>query len=431
MARTEPRARPSRAAAGTGQAPVCTLVVAGIGDEGPAGLNAAARDAIAGATLLCGGERHLAFFPEQPGDRFIVRANLDALVERLAACAPAERPVVLASGDPCYFGIAPYLAARLGRERVRVVSHVSSVQLAFARLAVGWQDATVLSAHGRRLAPLVPRALAASKVAFLTDEHNTPSAIAEALIAAGRPDGEAHVFEHLGGGAERHTACRLADLPGRVFAPLNVLVLLREAAEAPRRGAFGLPEQEYAHRDGQITKAEVRAVSLSKLRLRPGATVWDIGAGCGSLSLEAAALVPGGRVYAVERDAAQLALLGTNAAARAAVELAIVAGEAPEALAALPDPDAVFLGGSGGRLTDILARVTGRLRSDGQLVANFATLEHLSAASGWLRAAGWEREMVQLSIARGADVAGLTRLAPLPPVFVLTAWRTPSGVPDA
>jgi precorrin-6Y C5,15-methyltransferase (decarboxylating) len=423
MARADTRSGAAPDADHGGKTTMCPVLVLGIGDDGPAGLSAAAREAVAAATLLCGGERHLAFFPDHPAERFVVRANLDALVDRLAGCEPAERPVVLASGDPCYFGIAPYLAARLGRDRVRVEPHVSSVQLAFARLAVGWQDAVVLSAHGRPLAPLLPRALAASKVAFLTDERNTPAAIAGALLAAGRPDCEAHVFEHLGSAAERHTACRLADLPGQAFAALNMLVLLHDGAVPAPRAGFGLPEVEYAHRDGQITKAEVRAVSLSKLRLRPGATVWDVGAGCGSLSLEAAALVPGGQVYAVERDAMQLALLRANAAKYPDEALAIVAGGAPEALAALPDPDAVFLGGSGGRLTDLCACIAARLRPDGRLVANFATLEHLSEATEWLRAAGWEREVVHLSVARGADVAGLTRLAPLPPVFVVSAWR--------
>ncbi|HLH26487.1 MAG TPA: precorrin-6y C5,15-methyltransferase (decarboxylating) subunit CbiE [Chloroflexota bacterium] len=415
----------SRSAAGREDARPAALapvLVVGMGDDGPAGLSPAARTAVADATLLCGGDRHLAFFPEHPAERFVVRANLAELVDRLAARDAAERPVVLASGDPCYFGIAPYLAARLGRDRVRVEPHVSSVQLAFARLCVGWHDALVLSAHGRPLAPLLPRALGAPKVVFLTDERNTPAAIAEALLAAGQPDCEAHVFEHLGGAAERHTACRLVDLPPQRFAALNVLVLLRDANGSPAAG-FGRPESAYAHRDGQITKAEVRAVSLSKLRLRPGAIVWDVGAGCGSVSLEAAALVPGGRVYAVERDPAQRALLQANAVAHPTTALAVIAGEAPEALAALPDPDAVFLGGSGGRLAALLACIADRLRPRGRLVANFATVEHVAEATAWLRAAGWEHELVQLSAARGADLAGLTRLAPLPPVFVLTGWR--------
>jgi precorrin-6Y C5,15-methyltransferase (decarboxylating) len=305
------------------------------------------------------------------------------------------------------------------------------VQLAFARLGEAWQDAVVLSAHGRPLAPLVPRALAAHKVAFLTDERNTPAAIASALLAAGHPDCEAHVFEHLGGPAERHTVRQLADLPGQAFAPLNVLVLLRETAAAAPIPGFGLRESCYAHRDGQVTKAEVRAVTLSKLRLRPGATMWDVGAGCGSVSLEAAALASGGEVYAVERDPGQLAQLHANVARYASAELRVVTGEAPDALSALPDPDAVFLGGSGGRLPALLAAATARLRPGGRLVANFATLEHLAEATAWLRAAAWEREVVQFSVARGADVAGLTRLAPLPPVFILTAWRTAESGSDA
>jgi precorrin-6Y C5,15-methyltransferase (decarboxylating) len=409
---------------GWGEGP--TIHILGIGDDGSAGLAAAARDRIAAATLLCGGERHLGFFPDHPAERFVVRANLDALVCRLAGCRPGERPVVLASGDPCYYGVAPYLAERLGRERVAVEPHVSSVQLAFARLGESWHDATVLSAHGRPLGPLLPLALAARKAVFLTDEHNTPGAIAAALLAAGHEDCSAHVFEHLGGAADRQTACALSELPGRAFAPLNLLVVLRRGPAAATRGGFGLPEAEYAHRDGQITKAEVRAVSLSKLRLRPGGVLWDVGAGCGSVSLEAAALLVGGRVYAVERNRAQLALLQANAAAHPTPGLAIVYGEAPAALADLPDPDAVFLGGSGGRLEAVLGCVAERLRPGGRLVANFATLEHLGEALHRLRARGWGCEVVQLGVARGSELAGLTRLAALHPVFILSAWGPPA-----
>jgi precorrin-6Y C5,15-methyltransferase (decarboxylating) len=405
--------------------------VVGMGDDGPAGLGPAARARVEAATLLCGGERHLAFFADHPGERFVVRANLEALVARLDGVGSAERPVVLASGDPCYFGIAPLLAARLGRGRVVVEPHVGSVAFAFARLGESWHDAVVLSAHGRPLAPLVPRALAAQKVVFLTDEDNTPSAVAAALLAAGAADRPAHVFEHLGGAAERHTSCALADLPTRTFAPLNVLVLLAPASVAPVADAagFGLPDDAYAHRDGQITKAEVRAVSLSKLRLRPGAVLWDVGAGCGSVSLEAAPLLVGGRVFAVERDPTQLRYLQANAAARPTPALAIVAGEAPEALAGLPDPDAVFVGGSGGRLEAVLGGAAARLRPGGRLVANFATVEHLHVAAAWLRARGWPSELVQLGVARGGDLAGLTHLVALNPVWVLSAWP-PTGTQE-
>ncbi|HZS02137.1 MAG TPA: precorrin-6y C5,15-methyltransferase (decarboxylating) subunit CbiE, partial [Chloroflexota bacterium] len=133
--------------------------VVGIGDDGPAGLAPAALARVQAATLLCGGERHLAFFPAHPAERFVLRSNLDALLERLAGARPDERPVVLASGDPCFYGVGPLLARRLGAARVVVEPHVGSVPLAFARLGESWHDAVILSAHGRPLLPLVPRAL--------------------------------------------------------------------------------------------------------------------------------------------------------------------------------------------------------------------------------------------------------------------------------
>src|SRR5205823_4631308 len=173
--------------------------------------------------------------------------------------------------------------------------------------------------------------------------HNTPSVVAAALLAAGMEPCRAAVLERLGGPHERSTRGRLDELVGRAFDPLNVLVLLRE--RATRRLALGLPEGTYAHRGGLITKAEVRAVALSKLGLRAEAVVWDVGAGCGSLAIEAASLVPDGRVYAVERDPDQLELLRQNCRRHLATNVEVVAGQAPAALRRLPDPAAVLVGG--------------------------------------------------------------------------------------
>jgi precorrin-6Y C5,15-methyltransferase (decarboxylating) len=397
--------------------------VVGIGDDGPEGLTRRALDLVQRATLLCGGTRHLAFFPDHAAERFEVRANLDALLERLAHVPGSGHPVVLASGDPCFFGIAPLLSRRLGSDRVRIEPHVGSVQLAFARLAESWQDATVVSAHGRPLAAVLSAGITAAKVAFLTDEHNTPAAVARALMDGGREDCTAHVFEHLGGARERHTACRLSDLPQRNFEPLNVLVLLGAVPALETSLRFGRADDQFRHRGSQITKAEVRAISISKLALPAGGVLWDVGAGCGALSVETTTLVPSATIYAVERDDEQLSYLRDNVRTARVPAVQVVAGEAPEALLALPDPDAVFVGGSGGQLPAILEQVATRLRPHGRLVANFATLEHVVETQAWLRERGWKSETVQVNIARAQPLAGLTRWAPLAPVFVVAAQR--------
>ena len=396
------------------------IVVIGITDAGASSLSPEAIDLVHRAELLCGGERHLAFFPEHPAERFVIKANLAALVERLRF---ETRPVVvLASGDPCWYGIGSYIAERLGYERVRILSNLSSMQLACARLGLAWQDVVHLSAHGRQLDGILPAALVARTAVILTDEHNTPAAIARALLGAGDEDAQADVFEHLGGPKERHVAGRLSDLVTQHFAALNLLVVRHQ--RPPRAWPLGLPEEVFSHRDGQITKAEVRVVSLAKLRLHERATLWDVGAGSGSVAIEAAALVRQGRVYAVERDPAQLDHLARNRRRFAAGHLTIVPGEAPSALAELPAPDSVFIGGSGGELAAILSTAMERVRPGGRIVLNLVSLEHLGQTIEYADAHDWLAEVTQMSVARSTVTASLLRLAALNPVFIVALSRS-------
>lgn len=397
------------------------IVVVGIGDDGPSGLGPRARAAVAEAELLVGGRRHLAFFPDHRAEKLAVTDNLDVILERLAGEPPDRRCVVLASGDPCYFGIGPLLAERLGRERVEIIPQPSSVALAFARLGLAWQDASVLSAHGRPLEALLGPALRATKLAILTDDVNTPARVAGALLEAGMTDCPAYVLEHLGGPAERIVETRLAALPAQQFDVLNVLVLL-PGRPAVAGAVFGRPEAEFCHARGQITKGEARAVALSKLRLPPDGVLWDVGAGSGSLAIEAAQLMPRGTVYAVERDAEQLSCLLQNRRRLRAPQVRLVEGEAPTVLERLPRPDRVFVGGGGARLAAILSICLERLDGRGRLVVNAATLESVLDAEHCIRAAGWVTELVQLAVARGSLISGRTRLEALNPVFILAAW---------
>ena len=387
---------------------------------GPASLSPEALDLVGRAELLCGGERHLAFFPEHPAERFVIKANLAALIERLRD--ETRSVVVLASGDPCWYGIGPYLAERLGRERVQILSNLSSMQIACARLGLAWQDAVHLSAHGRPLDGILPAALVARTAVILTDERNTPAVIARSLLEAGDEDAHADVFEHLGGPKERHVAGRLSDLVTQQFAALNLLVVRHQ--RPPPVWPLGLPEEAFSHRNGQITKAEVRVVSLAKLRLHERATLWDIGAGCGSVAIEAAALVRQGQVYAVERDPEQLDHLVRNRRRFAAGHLTIVRGEAPSALADLPAPDSVFIGGSGGELTAILSVAIERARSGGRIVLNLVSLEHLGQAIEYAQGKDWQAEVTQFGVARSTVTAGLLRLAALNPVFIVVLSRS-------
>ncbi|HZT07185.1 MAG TPA: precorrin-6y C5,15-methyltransferase (decarboxylating) subunit CbiE [Chloroflexota bacterium] len=402
---------------------LATICVVGVTDAGAASLTAEARALVERASVLVGGERHLAFFPDCGDERIVLKANIDEVVERLRG---ESRPtVVLASGDPDCFGIGPLLAERLGRYRVRILPNVGAAQLACARLGIAWEDAALLSAHGRPLDAILPRALRARTAIVFTDSRNSPSAIAEALLAAGDADVRVDVFEHLGGPLERHVCGLLSEIRGQQFAPLNLMVLRREATPPP--WPIGIHEDRFLHRGGLISKPEVRAISLSKLVLHERATLWDVGAGCGSVSIVAAALLPHGHVYAVERDGEQLALLEQNRRRFGAGNVAMVHGEAPAALGALPRPDSVFVGGSGGRLEAILDAVALALAAGGRVVANLVALEHLEQARRWAAAHGWDAEIVEVSVARSTVTAGITRLEARNPVFVVTLQRVAEG----
>ncbi|MFN8636696.1 MAG: precorrin-6y C5,15-methyltransferase (decarboxylating) subunit CbiE [Chloroflexota bacterium] len=407
---------------------VYPVLVVGVGDDGPAGLPPAVLARVMSADVLVGGRRHLELFEDTAGERVTIAGGLDPVFDAVESSARTGQVVVLASGDPCFFGIGPLLAARLGRDAVEIVPHVSSVALAFARLGVSWHDARVVSAHGRDLDAAIQAAHGAEKLAVLTDDTNTPGVIAGALLAAGACDADACVFEHLGGSREQSHRARLSSLSTRTFAALNVLVVpalswgaVEEGERALRVAGFGLPETEYAHAAGMITKPEIRVVVLSKLRLPTGGVLWDVGSGSGSVAIEAANLVPGLTAFAVERSDRQLALLSENVQRHdVAGAVQVVAGEAPDVLASLPQPDAVFVGGSGGQLLEILSYVRSRIRPDGRIVVNLVTYEHVGEALAWARSHKLETEVVQVSVARGADILGLTRLQAENPVTIVT-----------
>jgi precorrin-6B C5,15-methyltransferase / cobalt-precorrin-6B C5,C15-methyltransferase len=408
---------------GSGSCAGRRVLVVGVGDDGPGGLPSSVRSRIEQADLLVGGRRHLELFDGSGHDRLAIAGGLDSVLERVASAAADGQVVVLASGDPCYFGIGPHLAERIGRDRVEIVPHVSSVALAFARLGIAWQDATVVSAHGRPLDAAIRRARGARKLAMLTDDVNTPGVAAAALLAGGADDCPAWVFEHLGGTRELAVESTLSALVGRSFASLNVLVIpaLSWGRQQSDAIGFGLPESAYEHTAGLITKPEVRAVSLSKLRLPAGGVLWDVGAGSGSLAIEAAGLVSNLRVYAVERSARQLSMLRANVSQHVPDgRVGVIDGEAPDALAEIESPDAVFVGGSGGRLTEILDVAFERISRPGRIVANLVTFENVATVLAWSRRHDREPEVVQVSIARGADILGMTRLQAENPVTIVT-----------
>lgn len=400
------------------------VLVVGVGGEGPVGLPLVLQNRIAQADLLCGSERLLEHWAGLRVEKMVIQANIPELVERLRRRGEA-RVVVLASGDPGFYGIAGTLLRYLPAEELEIVPHVTSLQLAFARAGIPWSDAIFTSAHARPLAEIVGWARRAPKLGILTDHKHTPALIAEVLLKAGIEDCRAIVAENLGLPDERLVDTRLSALPGMEFSPLNVLLLIHDPDWRPQPVFAPRPDEAYIHRRGLITKAEVRALILARLALSETDTAWDIGAGSGAVSVEMALLAWRGRVFAVERDAENLAYLRENVSRFGALNVEVVEGSAPAALEGLPRPDAVFIGGSGGQMPAILDVVCRRLRPGGRVVFSVVTLENLNEAVEGLRAHGFEAEVTLLNIARSKSIADLTRFEALTPVFVVTGMPAP------
>lgn len=391
--------------------------VAVVGLHGGAWYGPGAERALRGADLLVGAARqHADLAPAGlKGEPVELWGRVDELAELCAERAAAgERVCVLAAGDPGFFGIARVLGARLGPEALDVHPAPSSVALAFARVGLAWDDAAVVSCHGRPLAAAAEVVAAAPKAGVLVSPDSPPQALGRALLDAGGAGRDVWVCSQLGTAEESVTRTDLDGLAAGTFDPLSVVVLVApERGIAPAAGlAWGLDEAGFGHRGGLITKAEVRAVALGKLALPGRGVVWDVGAGSGSVAVEVARLVPALRVFAVERDPGSCATIRANARGTAVV---VVEGAAPAALDGLPDPDRVFVGGGG---VPVLDAVLARLRAGGTVVATYAVLASAVAAAERLGA------LVQVSVSRGVPIGpdGGLRLAAENPVFV--AWGT-------
>ncbi|MBD1831201.1 precorrin-6y C5,15-methyltransferase (decarboxylating) subunit CbiE [Cyanobacteria bacterium FACHB-472] len=411
-----------------------TVHVVGIGLDGAAGLTETVRQIVDRATLLIGSDRHLCYFPHHPAQPLLL-GDLKAAIDKIRNCLDnySEIIVVLVSGDPLFFGLGRLLLVELPPKQLTFHPHLSSVQLAFNKIKVPWQDARVISAHGRSLDELtVALQQGVQKIAVLTDGTNTPNAIAHLLLALDLPSNyQFWVCENLGGVDERVESFPIDSLRDKTFAPLNVVVLLRvEANELPLNleslPMLGLPDRSFlsfSDRPGLMTKREVRILVLGELALQPKQIIWDIGAGTGSVSIEIARLFPTSRVYAIEKTSAGTSLIKKNCDRFQVENVISIHGDAPEALSQLPPPNRIFIGGSGGNLTKILDTCNNQLTSNGVLVLALATLEHLNTALDWLSRHSWDYQLLQVQLSRSVPVGNLTRFSPLNPVTILTATR--------
>jgi len=381
------------------------LRLVGIGPG--AALDDEARQLVGGCCCVVVSSRHRPLVAELGIEILPIAPVGEALAAIEARLAQGD-VAVLASGDPLFFGIGRTLIARFGSERLTVRPALSSLQLACSRFKVPWDDLRCLSLHGRDGGDLARRLMAHDQVFCFTDRINSPDRVARALLDRCQAmadqqlawDYRIWVAENLGLADERLTQGSLAEIAAGSFTDLNVMLLARPARPAATEVLFGLAEAEIQHSRGLITKNEVRAASLHALRLPRRGVLWDVGAGSGSVGLEAARLCPELAVYAVERNPEELANIRANCRAYGVVNLIVVAGEAPAALAELPAPDRVFVGGSGGRLAEIIATAAPRLSEGGRLVVNGVIASTKNEAPALLHTQGLAVTISEIAVQR-------------------------------
>ncbi len=394
--------------------------VVGIGADGWPGLAEAARDVVLGAEVLLGGARHLALVPPTAAVRRTWPSPLLPALPGLLESYGDRHVVVLASGDPLVSGIATNLVALLGPEHVEVHPSLSSVTLARAR--VGWsaESVDVVSVVGREVSVLHRYLTPGRRLVVLSSDGTTPAELAALLVAAGFGATEVTVLSDLGADTEAITHATAATWDGPAPA-LNVVCLhvVADPSAQVLAGVPGLPDDAFEH-DGQLTKRDLRASALSRLAPHPGALLWDVGAGAGSVGIEWMRSDPRCHTVAVEAVPERAARVARNAHRLGVPALAVVEGTAPEALAGLPDPTAVFVGG-GAAHPGVLDACWDRLPTGGRLVVHAVTLETEEVVVAWRRRVGGE--LTRLAVEHAEPLGSYTGWRPARPVVQWAATR--------
>ncbi len=341
------------------------------------------------------------------GVKMLPVVPVNTVLAEIRTCLNHGDVGVLASGDPLFFGIGKRLLAEFGRDRVKVFPAVSAMQLACARFGVCWDDLSFLSLHGRNPSGLVGRILSAGRTILFTDNKNSPDKVAAALLLALEKHDPARirtvtvrVGENLGLEDERVFVGSLSQTVAEKFAPLNMMLVEQDYPLPVGLPCFGLQENEICHSRGLITKDEVRAAIIHALRLPAQGVFWDVGGGSGSVSLEVAGISPALDIYTVEKKEEEQANITANVADFNRYNINLVSAEALAVLSSLPDPDRVFIGGSGGNLKEIIQETGKRIKVGGIVVVSAVLAKTAEQAPGFLSEAGFAVTIKRISVDR-------------------------------
>ncbi len=408
--------------------------IVGIGDDGLDGITRQARTVIETAEVIIGNRglvQRLADSVAPKAKRVVIGGDLEELLSAISA-NDDRLLVLLAGGDPLFYGIARFLTEKLGKDRFEVLPHVSSMQLAFARVKESWDDAYLSNLATQPLDRVVDGIRTAERVGLFTTETISPAVIASALLDRRIDYFTAYVCENLGTPDEVVTQGELKTIANESFGPLNVMVLVRKTGKADRPSGtggarlFGNPDDVFLQsrpKRGLLTPSEVRCIALAELDITAKSVVWDVGAGSGSLAIEAARIATQGKVYGIEMDAEDYALMIENAKMFQCASLIPVHGQAPEAWADLPDPDAIFVGGSGRVVAELVRAALPRLTQGGRMVVNVSSPDSLVETHREIEAAGLRTDVRMINIARGQYQLDRLRFEAMNPTFLVVGVR--------
>jgi precorrin-6Y C5,15-methyltransferase (decarboxylating) len=381
---------------------------------------------IAEADVLIGGKRLLDHFKDSQTKKKTIGRDIDKVITYIKRQMKHKKIVVLASGDPMFFGIGERLVRALAPQNVLIYPNISTVSAAFARIQEPWSNVRVISLHGKQNEQLLYKALKKEKcIAVYTDPKNNPSRLAARLLFKGFVNFKMCVLEEIGCASERINWYSLSQAAKRTFKEPNLVVLKRIPIETDDKKniQLGAPDAWYDHPEGLITKAEVRAVTLSKLRLSTGQIFWDLGAGSGSVAIEASLFIRRGKIFAVEKNPQRIEQIKNNKKRFGVKNLKIIQDVLPGGLAKLPQPDRIFIGGGGKHLRDIIKAAAGYLRPQGIMVINTVLIPNLQVAISTLNQHQFETDVIQIQINFSQEMPWAERLEAQNPVWIIAGVR--------
>ncbi|PHS02502.1 MAG: cobalamin biosynthesis bifunctional protein CbiET [Blastopirellula sp.] len=405
--------------------------IIGIGDDGLDGLTSQATALIGNAELIIGNPKVIDHVASVAVEKMPVKSDLQAVVQKIEDCAD-KKIVVLTTGDPLFFGVARFLCDTIGKDRFIVVPHVSSMQLAFARVKESWDEAYLTNLATQSLDRVVQNARLAEKIGLFTTDEQTPAAVAKFFLEHKLDYFQAYVCENLGSPHERVTHAGLSEIAEQTFGSLNIMILVREPdvpdrpVELVGKRLFGNPDEVFRQarpKRGLLTSSEVRCIALSQLDLGPTSIVWDVGAGSGSVSIEAAMIAAQGTVYAIEMDPEDHGLIKANAQSFGVSNLVTVLGKAPEAWDDLPEPDSIFIGGTGRQVRGIAELAFEKLKPGGRMVLNLGSIENLAGVHELLQQLSDDTKVTMVNISHDTYQLERHRFEASNPTFLIRAVK--------